>query len=94
MASIMRWISLEIGSTVVDKTGLTGSYDYSLSFAPDDSMKAEMLPPGSSGGAPPPEAEGPSIFTALQEQLRLKLVAEKQPVDVIVIDHLEQPTAN
>ena len=94
MALITRWISLEIGSTVVDKTGLTESYDYTLSFAPDESMKAEMLPPGSSAGAPPPEAEGPSIFTALQEQLGLKLVAQKQPVDVIVVDHMEQPTAN
>jgi uncharacterized protein (TIGR03435 family) len=94
MTSIARWISLDLGSTVIDKTGLTGNYDYTLSFAPDESMKAAVLPPGSSGGAPPPEAEGPSIFTALQEQLGLKLVAQKEPVDVIVIDHMEQPTAN
>jgi uncharacterized protein (TIGR03435 family) len=94
MASFAHWVSLVIGSTVADKTGLTETYDYTLSFAPDDSMKAGVLPPGSSGGAPPPEAEGPSIFTALQEQLGLKLVAQKQPVDVIVIDHMEQPTAN
>jgi len=94
MTSITRWISLDLGSTVIDKTGLTGNYDYALSFVPDDSMKAGILPPGSSGGAPPPEAEGPSIFTALQEQLGLKLVAQKQPVDVIVIDHMEQPTEN
>jgi uncharacterized protein (TIGR03435 family) len=94
MTSIAHWISLVIGSTVADKTGLTESYDYTLSFAPDESMKAAVLPPGSSGGAPPPEADGPSIFAALQEQLGLKLVAQKEPVDVIVIDHMEQPTAN
>ena len=95
MASITRWISLQIGSTVVDKTGLTGTYDYALSFVPDESMKAGILPPGrSGGGAPPPDAEGTSIFTALQEQLGLKLVAQKEPVDVIVIDHIEQPSAN
>ena len=94
MASIARMISLQLGSTVVDKTGMTEKYDYTLSFVPDESMKAGILLPGSGGGAPPPEAEGPSIFTALQEQLGLKLVAQKQPVDVIVIDHMEQPTAN
>jgi uncharacterized protein (TIGR03435 family) len=94
MDSIARMISMQLGSTVIDKTGLTESYDYTLSFAPDESMKAGILTPGSGGGAPPPESEGPSIFTALQEQLGLKLVAQKQPVDVIVIDHLEQPTAN
>jgi len=93
-ATIARWVSLTLGSTVIDKTGLTDSYDYTLSFAPDDSMKAGVLPPGSGGGAPPPEPEGPSIFTALQEQLGLKLEAQKQPVDVIVIDHMEQPTQN
>jgi bla regulator protein blaR1 len=93
-ALIARWISLQLGSTVVDKTGLTGKYDYSLSFAPDESMKAGILPPGSGAGASPPEAEGPSIFTAVQEQLGLKLVARKEPVDVVVIDHFEQPTEN
>jgi uncharacterized protein (TIGR03435 family) len=92
--TIARWVSLTLGSTVVDKTGLTDEYDYTLSFAPDDSMKAGVLPPGSGGAALPPEPEGPSIFTALQEQLGLKLAPEKQPVDVIVIDHMEQPTAN
>ena len=75
MTSIVRWISMQLGSTVIDKTGLTEKYDYTLSFVPDDSMKAGILPPGSGGGAPPPESEGPSIFTALQEQLGLKLVA-------------------
>ncbi len=94
MTSIVRWISMQLGSTVIDKTGLTEKYDYTLSFVPDDSMKAGILPPGSGGGAPPPETEGPSIFAALPEQLGLKLVAQKQPVDVIVIDHMEQPTVN
>jgi len=93
-ALIARWISLQLGSTVIDKTGLTDKYDYSLSFAPDESMKAGILPPGSGRGAPPPEAEGPSIFTAVQEQLGLKLEAQKEPVDVVVIDHMEPPTGN
>lgn len=95
MTSIVGWISMQLGSTVIDKTGLTEDYDYKLSFVPDDSMKAGILPPGSNGGSTlPPDAEGPSIFTALPEQLGLKLVAQKEPVDVIVIDHMEQPTEN
>jgi len=94
MASIARWISLQLGSTVVDKTGLTATYDYSVEFAPDESMRAGMLPPGPGGGSPPPESEGPSIFAALQEQLGLKLEARKEPVDVVVIDHIDRPTEN
>ncbi len=95
MTSIVRWISMQLGSTVIDKTGLTEDYDYKLSFVPDDSMKAGILPPGSNGSSTlPPDAEGPSIFTALPEQLGLKLVAQKQPLDVIVIDHMEPPTEN
>lgn len=93
-ALIARWIPLQLGSTVVDKTGLTDKYDYSLSFAPDESMKAGILPPGSDGAAPSPDAEGPSIFTAVQEQLGLKLEARKEPVDVVVIDRMEQPVGN
>lgn len=95
MESIVRWISMQLGSTVIDKTGLTESYDYTLSFVPDESMKAGILPPGSNGGSTLPlDAEGPSIFTALPEQLGMKLVAQKEPVDVVLIDHMEQPTAN
>jgi len=92
MAAIVRMISMTVGSTVVDKTGLTGKYDYTLQFAPDENMRAGIPPPP--GGAPPPDAEGPSFFAAIQEQLGLKLEAHKEPVDVIVIDHLEEPTAN
>jgi bla regulator protein blaR1 len=93
MESLAHMLSRTLGNPVIDKTGLTGKYDYRLQFAPDDSVRASMPPPAM-GGAPPPETDGPSIFTALQEQLGLKLVAQKQPVDVIVIDHMDQPTAN
>ena len=90
-------ISTILGATVVDKTGLKGTYDFTLSFAPE--MDGNMMgmpappPPGAGGGAPP-EPTGPSIFTAVQEQLGLKLEAHKEPVDVIVIDHIQQPSAN
>ncbi len=74
------------GRTVVDRTGLTGLWDAEMTFAIDPGRGAP--PPD----APPPDPNAPSIFTALQEQLGLKLEATKAPVDVLVIDNLEQPT--
>jgi uncharacterized protein (TIGR03435 family) len=65
---------------VVDKTGLTDIYDITLRWSPDDI--------GSS------DASLPSLFTALREQLGLKLEYNKNPIDVIVIDHIEKPSAN
>ncbi len=94
MEQIAATISRAIGSTVIDKTGLTGKYDYTLQFAPDENMRAGLPPPPGGSGAPPPEAQGPSIFSAVQEQLGLKLEAQKEPADVIVIDHMEEPAAN
>jgi uncharacterized protein (TIGR03435 family) len=64
---------------VVDKTGLTETYDYNLQWTPD--LQA------------PPEVSGPSLFTALKE-LGLKLELEKNPVDVVVIDRIEHPSPN
>jgi uncharacterized protein (TIGR03435 family) len=69
-----------LSHTVVDKTGLTGLYDITLRWSPDDI--------GSS------DASLPSLFTALQEQLGLKLEYNKNPIDVIVIDHIEKPSKN
>jgi bla regulator protein blaR1 len=77
------------GREVVDKTGLTGSYDISLKWAPMQTAPAA----GESTGAPSPD-EGASLFTAIEEQLGLKLVPAKAPSEVLVIDRIEQPTAN
>jgi uncharacterized protein (TIGR03435 family) len=69
------------GRPVMDKTGLTGKYDYKLEYAPDDnSVEADPT--------------GPSIFTAVQEQLGLKLESAKGPVEIFVIDHVERPSEN
>jgi uncharacterized protein (TIGR03435 family) len=84
------------GQTVVDKTGLTGNYDYTLQWTPDNASPMAMGPgSGNPGGDTAPSAEsGPSIFTALQEQLGLKLQSEKVRADVLVIDQIEQPSPN
>ena len=74
---------------VVDRTGLTGDYSLDLTFTP------EQLPQGPPPpGAPPPrfDPNGPSIFTALQEQLGLKLESTRGEVEVLVVDRLERPT--
>ena len=74
------------GRPVVDKTGLTGGYDFTLRWTPDDSGP---------GAAPAdPNAQWPSLFTALQEQLGLKLTPEKQPIDIIVVDSVGMPSEN
>jgi len=68
-----------VGRVIVNKTGLEGGYDFTLDYAPEGADASDTRP---------------SIFTALEEQLGLKLVPSKGPVDVIVIDHIERPTAN
>ena len=73
--------SIQTGSTwvqrtVVDKTGIAGAMDFTLTWAPDNT----------------PDSNAPSIFTAVEEQLGLKLVPGRGPVDVLVIDSAERPT--
>lgn len=94
ITAIVRAVSLAIGSTVVDKTGLTGTYDYRLEYAPESRAGMPAMHTPDVGPSAPPEISGPSIFTAVQEQLGLKLEAKKEKVDVIVIDHIEQPAPN
>ena len=96
MALLARLLSEQLGRTVVDKTGLAGDFEYRLDWTPDDTTAAM---PKSSNPAPgdnsfAQDTGGPSLFTALEEQLGLKLESTKGPADVIVIDQLEQPTAN
>lgn len=81
------------GRVIIDETGLKGNYDFELNWMPDESHATSPNETGDgqgSAGAPP--REGPSIFTALQEQLGLKLVPNKAPVEVLIIDHVEKPS--
>jgi bla regulator protein blaR1 len=83
-----------VGRPVIDKTGLTGYFDYTLKWTP---VAGSDLPPGVlPGGAPdapaPADPDAPNIFIALQEQLGLKPENARGPVDVIVIDRIEKPS--
>lgn len=73
---------------VVNKTGLTGKYDFDLNWAPDSSQF------GGDVGAASADAPSAPFFTAIQEQLGLKLVATRGPVEALVVDHAEKPSAN
>jgi len=77
-----------LGRPVIDKTGLTGNYNISLTFAGADTPDSR----GPAGSPPAPASEAPSIFTALQEQLGLRLNATQGPNQFIVIDSIERPT--
>ena len=93
MTFLVGSLSGKLGRPVLDKTGLTGHYDFTLQFAPDPPApgagpSGEKTEPGAS------DPEGPSIFTALQEQLGLKLDSQKGPVEMIVVDHAEKPSEN
>jgi uncharacterized protein (TIGR03435 family) len=72
---------------VVDQTNLTGLFSFDFSFTPDDALPAAGAPPLTQS-----DNSEPSFFTALREQLGLKLESTKGPVDVLVIDHVEHPT--
>jgi uncharacterized protein (TIGR03435 family) len=75
---------------VVDKTGLTGKYNFTLNLSPEQGVGP--APMGGSTDASAPDDAAPSIFTALQEQLGLKLRPGTEPADVVVVDHVERPT--
>jgi uncharacterized protein (TIGR03435 family) len=85
LALLAEQLSRSLGRIVVDKTGLDGRYELSLKWAPDDAP---------AGGATASADTGPSIFTAIQEQLGLKLESGKGPVPILVIDHLDLPSQN
>jgi uncharacterized protein (TIGR03435 family) len=80
---------------VVDQTGLTDRYDFQLKWTPDDTQFAVFR---SVGAVVPPPTDDPkappALYTAIQEQIGLKIAPSKAPDDVIVIDHVEQPSAN
>jgi len=97
MPALAKQLTVMAGQTVQDKTGLTGSYDFTIKYwfamrtAPTSSE-------GSPDGQPVPVASepagGPGLVTAIQQQLGLKMESTKGPVQVVVIDHIERPSGN
>lgn len=96
MWALTSMLTQILGRTVLDKTGLRGPYNFELNWQPEGSSadrstgmasNAQGMPSGS-------ESSFPSIFSAVQEQLGLKLVPTKGPVEVLMIDRLEEPSAN
>jgi uncharacterized protein (TIGR03435 family) len=77
----------QVARVVIDRTGLTGNWDFELTFTPER-VRQQALAGNAPTGVDP---NGPSIFTAIQEQLGLRLESTKAPVKVLVIDHVEQP---
>jgi uncharacterized protein (TIGR03435 family) len=87
-------LATTVGRKVIDKTGLTGKYDITLKYTPDESQIAMWTPSGVPPPPAPAEGSGPSLFTALQEQLGLRLEPKKAPVEIFVIDRAEKPSEN
>jgi uncharacterized protein (TIGR03435 family) len=109
VADLVSILTNQLGRPVIDATGLTGKYDFTLSFAMSGIAPAGAMvgppppppPPGGGGGAEPagvggPDSDpGPSLPSALQQQLGLKLESKKGMVDIVVIDRVERvPTEN
>jgi uncharacterized protein (TIGR03435 family) len=96
ISKLVEALSRQLGRPVTDKTGLKGTYDFTLDFDPEGSFggRGMMAPPppggGEGPGANPPESEAAGLFTALQEQLGLKLEQKKGPLDMLVVDHSEK----
>lgn len=92
VALLAEQLANSLGRPVVDETGIQGRYNIILKWAPNDD--ATLRPEGTGVGPAALDSPGPSLFTAIQEQLGLKLVPRKGPVQVLVVDHIEAPSAN
>ena len=86
LASVMQRSVLD--RPVVDKTGISGRYDFDLEFTPDESLFGGAL------GKNTDDANMPGLFSAIQQQLGLRLQAARGPVEALVIDRAEPPSAN
>jgi uncharacterized protein (TIGR03435 family) len=91
--AIATMLSRQLDREVLNRTGISGEYDIQLNFTPD-SGPCRMATDSPGGSATPDPSELPSIYTALQQQLGLKLESAKGPVDFLLIDRVERPAEN
>lgn len=89
---LTNMLSQQLGKPVLNQTGLLGTYDITLQYTSDTGLGGAPLPPSNSDATA--DAGGDSIFTALQDQLGLRLQETKTPVDTLTIEHIEQPSEN
>jgi uncharacterized protein (TIGR03435 family) len=97
MTELTRILAVVLGRTAIDDTGYTGTINVKVRFTVDTTTAGLPFSPAPmqpAGAAPPAEPGAPSIFTALQQELGLKLESAKGPVEVLIIDHVEKPSAN
>lgn len=96
MSYVAGWLQLNLRTTVLDKTGLTGVYDFKLKWMPERNKSGVPAgdAPNSSPAAAASDPTGPTLLDAVQDQLGLKLESGKGPIDSIVIDHIEKPSGN
>jgi uncharacterized protein (TIGR03435 family) len=93
ISTLVNALQQRVDRPIIDKTGLTGLFDIRLEWAPG--AEAPPLPFTRNPDAPPPPpVDGPSVFTAIQEQLGLRLESAKGPTEVVVIDSVQKPTEN
>jgi len=92
LSQLATTLSPFVERIVIDRTDLPGEFDLTLIWTPDRGQLPPGPPPPGAPAFPPVDPDGPSIFTALQEQLGLKLEADRGPVEVLVIDQVERPT--
>jgi uncharacterized protein (TIGR03435 family) len=90
LSQLATLLAPSVQRVIVDRTGLSGNFDFDLSWTPDQIPQGP--PPAGAPGLPPIDPNGPSILTAVQEQLGLKLDSTKGAVDVLVVDNVERPT--
>lgn len=88
MGEFAQALAPQVNRYVVDRTGVSGAFNFDVTYAPE----RDTPPPPGAPPLPPPDMNGPSLFTALQEQLGLRLNAARAPADVLVIDAVSQPT--
>jgi uncharacterized protein (TIGR03435 family) len=93
VADLAPMLGRMLGRTVIDKSGLTAKYDLSAQWTPDEQILSQLPVPAGMERPTFPES-GPSIFTAFQEQLGLKLESQKGPVEILVVEKAEKPSEN